>query len=160
MWAWGLVAGLVGLAAAYPKRLVLALGVGVKSVTRIILAFRGHTPASYAEARVVSGQVISPVSSLLSLVCRSISRCLSLSISLSLDLSLDLSLSRCLSLTLSCGSSQLHRSPRCVRLGNLLSLPFSSLLSQSLCLSLSVSRSLSMSPPLADLDECAAPLAR
>lgn len=56
MWAQVIVVGLVGLVAAYPKRLVLAFGVGVKAVTRIILALRGHTPTSYAEARVVSGQ--------------------------------------------------------------------------------------------------------
>ena len=57
MWTQVIVVGLVGLVAAHPKRLVLAFGVGVKSVTRIILALRGHTPTSYAETRVVFGQV-------------------------------------------------------------------------------------------------------
>ena len=82
MWAQVIVVGLVGLVAAYPKRLVLAFGVGVKSVTRIILALRGHTPTSYAEARVVSGQVF---------------------LFLFLFLFFRLSLSLALSISLSCG---------------------------------------------------------
>ena len=58
MWAQVIVVGLVGLVAAYvyPKRLVLAFGVGVKSVTRIILALRGHTPTSYAETPLSSAR--------------------------------------------------------------------------------------------------------